>query len=137
MVSIACAAMAKTRKPAKNKAVKKTRGAKKPAAPKRAAAKTAAKKATPKKAALKRGTQANRLAPPRVRSKRQLRPAPMRPRQRPRSAYDELPRTPANFQPLTPLTLLERAAAVFPDHIAVIHGKQRTNYAAFYRRCRQ
>ncbi|MES2254255.1 MAG: acyl-CoA synthetase [Pseudomonadota bacterium] len=61
----------------------------------------------------------------------------MRPRQRPRSAYDELPRTPANFQPLTPLTLLERAAAVFPDHIAVIHGKQRTNYADFYRRCRQ
>ncbi|MEO7053410.1 MAG: acyl-CoA synthetase [Rhizomicrobium sp.] len=61
----------------------------------------------------------------------------MRPRPKPRSAYDELPRTPANFQPLTPLTLLERAAAVFPDHIAVIHGRQRTNYADFYRRCRQ
>jgi len=61
----------------------------------------------------------------------------MRPRQKPRSAYDELPRTPANFQPLTPLTLLERAAAVFPDRIAVIHGAQRTNYAEFYRRCRQ
>ena len=70
---------------------------------------------------------AQRLAPPRVRTKRQLRPSlsPAQQRQaRPRkvSAYDELPRTPANFQPLTPLTLLERAAGVFPDRIAVIHG---------------
>ncbi|MEP6831544.1 MAG: AMP-binding protein, partial [Rhizomicrobium sp.] len=61
----------------------------------------------------------------------------MRPRPKPRSVYDELPRTPANFQPLTPLSLLERAAAVFPDRIAVIHGKQRTDYAEFYRRCRR
>jgi len=132
--------MAKTSKRAKT--AKKAGLKKKPAASKAkraTAAKTpkAAKKAAPKKPSVKLGAQAKRLAPPRVRSKRQLRSAPMRPRQKPRSVYDELPRTPANFQPLTPLTLLERAAAVFPDHIAVIHGKQRTNYAAFYRRCRQ
>ena len=31
--------------------------------------------------------------------------------------YDiDLDRNPANFQPLTPLTFLERAAAVFSDH---------------------
>ncbi|MBS0282026.1 MAG: AMP-binding protein, partial [Proteobacteria bacterium] len=33
--------------------------------------------------------------------------------------------------------MLERAAAVFPDRIAVIHGAQRVTYADFYRRCRQ
>jgi fatty-acyl-CoA synthase len=43
----------------------------------------------------------------------------------------------ANYQPLTPLTLLSRAAAVFPDHTAIIHGRRRTSYRDFYRRsCR-
>jgi fatty-acyl-CoA synthase len=52
--------------------------------------------------------------------------------------YDlDLDRNPANFQPLTPLTFLERAAAVFPDHPAVIHGKQRFTYAQFYARARR
>lgn len=44
---------------------------------------------------------------------------------------------PANYQPLTPLTLLERAAAVFPKHTAVIHGNTRMDYATLYRRSRQ
>ena len=39
------------------------------------------------------------------------------------SPYDrDLDRNPANFQPLTPLSLLERAAAVFPDRPAIAHG---------------
>ena len=33
-----------------------------------------------------------------------------------------LDKNPANYQPLTPLSFLERAAAVFPGHTAVIHG---------------
>ncbi len=33
-----------------------------------------------------------------------------------------LERRPANHQPLTPLLFLERAAATFPDHVAVVHG---------------
>src|SRR5210317_1153880 len=49
----------------------------------------------------------------------------------------ELPRNPANFQPLTPLTFLERAASVFPEHTAIIHGALRRNYADFYARSRQ
>jgi len=54
-----------------------------------------------------------------------------------RTPYDtDLDRNPANFQPLTPLTFLERAAAVFPDHPAIIHGKLRRNYAEFYARSR-
>ncbi len=43
----------------------------------------------------------------------------------------DLPRTPANYQPLTPLTFLERSAQVFPDHAAIVHGSQRISYADF------
>ena len=49
----------------------------------------------------------------------------------------DLDRNPANFQPLTPLTFLERAAGVFPLHTAIIHGPLRRNYADFYARSRQ
>ncbi len=52
--------------------------------------------------------------------------------------YDtDLDRNPANFQPLTPLTLLERAAAVFPGHPAIIHGLRQWTYAEFYARARR
>jgi fatty-acyl-CoA synthase len=54
------------------------------------------------------------------------------------SIYDvDLDKTPANYQPLTPLTFLARSAAVYPDHIAIIHGKGRTSYATFYGRARK
>jgi len=49
----------------------------------------------------------------------------------------DLDRNPANFQPLTPLTFLERAAGVFPERTAIIHGSLRRNYAEFYARCRR
>jgi len=49
----------------------------------------------------------------------------------------DLDRNPANFQPLTPLTFLERAASVFPDHIAIIHGPLRRSYGEFYARSRR
>ena len=52
--------------------------------------------------------------------------------------YDrDLDKNQANFQPLTPLTYLARAAAVFPDHIAVIHGDLKISYREFYERCRR
>jgi fatty-acyl-CoA synthase len=55
-----------------------------------------------------------------------------------KTPYDtDLDRNPANFQPLTPLTLLERAASVFPDHTAIIHGPLRRSYAEFYARARR
>ncbi|MGL5361892.1 MAG: acyl-CoA synthetase [Bosea sp. (in: a-proteobacteria)] len=50
---------------------------------------------------------------------------------------DQLDRNPANFQPLTPLTFLERAASVFPEQIAIIHGDMRRSYAEFYARSRR
>ena len=49
----------------------------------------------------------------------------------------DLDRNPANYQPLTPLGFLERAAAVFPAHTAIIHGDITRNYDQFYRRSRQ
>ncbi len=48
-----------------------------------------------------------------------------------------LDRTPANFQPLTPLTFLDRAARTWPDHPAVIHGRIRRSYAEFAARARR
>jgi len=53
--------------------------------------------------------------------------------------YDEphLQRGPANHAPLTPLSFLVRAAAVYPDKPAVIHGDQVFTYAALFQRCRR
>jgi fatty-acyl-CoA synthase len=55
-----------------------------------------------------------------------------------KTPYDvDLDRNPANFQPLTPLGFLERAAGVFPQHTAIIHGPLQRSYAEFYARCRR
>ena len=43
----------------------------------------------------------------------------------------------ANYAPLSPLSFLARTADVFPDTIAIVHGRQRTDYRTFYRRARQ
>jgi fatty-acyl-CoA synthase len=49
--------------------------------------------------------------------------------------YDTgLDRNIANHQPLTPLSFLERAARTFPDHVAIIHGRQRVTYRDFWQR---
>jgi fatty-acyl-CoA synthase len=54
------------------------------------------------------------------------------------SPYDtDLDRNPANFQPLTPLSFLARAAAVYPDRLAVVHGGRSWNYREFYGRTRR
>ncbi len=53
-------------------------------------------------------------------------------------AYNhDLVRNPANYQPLTPIGFLERAATVFPDHVAIIHGRLRQTYDEFFKRSRQ
>lgn len=39
------------------------------------------------------------------------------------SIFDQdLPQTPANFAPMSPLSFLERSAQVYPDRLAVVHG---------------
>jgi fatty-acyl-CoA synthase len=49
----------------------------------------------------------------------------------------DLDRNPANHMPLTPLSFIERAAAVHPDQLAVVHGTQRRSWTETYARCRR
>ena len=49
----------------------------------------------------------------------------------------DLAPNPANYQPLTPLSFLARAAHVWPEHTAVIHGAERRTYGELYARCRR
>ncbi len=49
----------------------------------------------------------------------------------------DLDKNPANYQPLTPISYLERAARTFPEQIAIIHGDSRTTYRDFWRRSLQ
>jgi len=52
--------------------------------------------------------------------------------------YDTgLDRNPANFQPLSPLSFLARAAAVYPDQTAVIHGARSWSYREFFARAKK
>jgi fatty-acyl-CoA synthase len=52
--------------------------------------------------------------------------------------YDrDLDKNRANFEALSPMSFLRRTADVFPDHLAVIHGKLRYSYRELYERCRR
>lgn len=58
------------------------------------------------------------------------------------SIYErDLPRTAANYQPLSPLSFIERSARVYPDRTAIVHGSGqeavRRTWAQTYQRCRQ
>ena len=46
-----------------------------------------------------------------------------------------LARNAANYTALTPLSFLARAAAVYPDKLAVVHGPARFTYRQFHGRC--
>lgn len=110
------------RKPAAKPALKRVAKA-----PVRQASKVGSKRipARPRKALTPRGRAGSRVV-----SKTQIHVGA--------SAYDrDLDRNAANFQPLSPLTFLERAATVYPDRVAIVHGAARTTYADFYRRSKQ
>jgi fatty-acyl-CoA synthase len=54
------------------------------------------------------------------------------------SIFDQdLPRNEANFAPLSPLSFIARAAEIYPDKLAVVHGDLRRTWAQTYGRCRQ
>ena len=54
------------------------------------------------------------------------------------SIFDQdLPRNAANHAPLSPLSFLERAADVYPQRTAVIHGALRRTWLQTYERCRR
>ncbi|GJL83958.1 MAG: acyl-CoA synthetase [marine bacterium B5-7] len=45
-----------------------------------------------------------------------------------------LDKNPANYVPLSPISFLERAARVFPDHTSIIHGETRYTWSQTYQR---
>src|ERR1700712_1850510 len=49
----------------------------------------------------------------------------------------DLPKTSANYAPLSPLSFIRRTADVFPDRVAIVHGDLRQSWAETYRRCRR
>ena len=54
------------------------------------------------------------------------------------SAYErDLDRNNANHAPLTPLSFLERTADIYPERIALVHGKMRRDYRELRARCRR
>ncbi len=54
------------------------------------------------------------------------------------SIFDQdLGRNDANFAPLSPLSFIERAAEVYPDRLAVVHGELRRSWSELYARCRR
>lgn len=56
----------------------------------------------------------------------------------PKSAYDtDLDKTRANYVPLSPLGFIGRAAAVYPDRTAIVHGDWRITWAEAYARSRR
>ena len=53
-------------------------------------------------------------------------------------AYNtHLDKNAANFLPLTPLSFLDKAAYVYPNRLAVVHGAERYSWAEVYTRCRK
>jgi fatty-acyl-CoA synthase len=49
----------------------------------------------------------------------------------------DLPRNAANFAALSPLSFLERAAQVYPQRTAIVHGPLRRSWGETYARCRR
>jgi len=56
---------------------------------------------------------------------------------RPDPYEQDLDKNPANYAPLTPLSFLERAASVYPDRVAVIHGGLRQTWLESYKRAKR
>ena len=56
----------------------------------------------------------------------------------PNSQYSiDLDKNSANYTALSPLTFIERAASVYPEHCALIYNDQRQSWLDTYRRCRR
>ncbi|MEO7761332.1 MAG: acyl-CoA synthetase [Casimicrobiaceae bacterium] len=49
----------------------------------------------------------------------------------------DLERNAANYSPLTPLSFIERAANVYPEHLAIVHGSFRATWREAYARSRR
>ena len=57
--------------------------------------------------------------------------------QTPNIYAQDLPKTEANFATFTPLSFLERTAAIYPDRTAIVHGSLRQTWSQTHTRCKQ
>jgi len=99
-----------------------------------------ARKAKPTKAKARRAAKAmpKQKAKPASRSKPANGKTPHAAARKGANPYTvDLDKNPANYQSLSPLTFLERAAFTFPKHVAILHGAQSITYEDFYARCRR
>src|SRR5258708_16627415 len=55
----------------------------------------------------------------------------------PRRMWDRLIPGPANYSALSPIVFLPRAAEIYPERVAAVHGEVRHTYARFYERARR
>ncbi|KAL2649443.1 hypothetical protein R1flu_017571 [Riccia fluitans] len=53
------------------------------------------------------------------------------------AGWDEFPKCPANYGPLTPLTFIKRAAELYPDRASVIYGRRRFTWRMTMERSRR
>ena len=51
--------------------------------------------------------------------------------------YSAFSKNAANHVPLSPLSFIKRTAALFPDRVAVVHGKRQYTYTESFERCRR
>jgi fatty-acyl-CoA synthase len=56
---------------------------------------------------------------------------------KPNPYEQDLDKNPANYAPLTPLSFIERAAYVYPERVAVVHGERRYTWKGTYARARR
>jgi fatty-acyl-CoA synthase len=54
-----------------------------------------------------------------------------------RDLWAGLGRSPANYAALSPVVFLPRAAEIFPDRTAIVHGAQRVTYGQFFERAKR
>src|SRR2546430_17590799 len=52
-------------------------------------------------------------------------------------AHSELGKNPANYVSLSPVTFIERSATIWPNRVAVRHGRLAYTYREFEARCRR
>jgi fatty-acyl-CoA synthase len=53
----------------------------------------------------------------------------------PQNPYESFEKTPANYVPLSPLSFLGRASAIYPEYPAVVHGDRRYSWRQVKERC--
>src|SRR2546428_11597330 len=54
-----------------------------------------------------------------------------------KNLWSALKAGPANYTPLSPIVFLLRAAEIYPERVAAVHGRVRHTYASFHERAQR